>query len=122
MLTPATALAQAGGAAVPAGVAAQELTLERLFASPSLSGSAPRGVGLSPDGRLVTLLRNRPDDLERYDLWAIDPATGAARMLVDSKKFATGATLSATTCGRSIRPPARNGCSSTARSSPPALC
>ena len=42
----------------------------------------------------MTLLRNRPDDLERYDLWAIDPATGAARMLVDSKKFATGAVLS----------------------------
>ena len=54
----------------------------------------PRALQLSPDGKLVTLLRSRPDDLERYDLWAIDPATGAARMLVDSKKFATGAELS----------------------------
>ena len=73
---------------------AQRLTLERVFASPALTGAVPRALKLSPDGKLVTLLRNRPDDLERYDLWAIDPATGAARMLVDSKKFATGAVLS----------------------------
>ena len=86
---PATAMA-----AVEAPAAAQRLTLERVFASPSLTGTVPRAAKLSPDGKLVTLLRNRPDDLERYDLWAIDPATGAARMLVDSKKFATGAVLS----------------------------
>ncbi|MDQ3075363.1 MAG: DPP IV N-terminal domain-containing protein [Pseudomonadota bacterium] len=85
---------------MPAAVAAQvpaqsqRLTLERVFASPALTGAVPRSVKLSPDGKLVTLLRNRSDDLERYDLWAIDPLTGASRMLVDSKKFATGATLS----------------------------
>ena len=28
-----------------------ELTLERVFASPSLNGASPRGVKLSPDGR-----------------------------------------------------------------------
>lgn len=87
MLFPATASAQ--NTASP-----QKLTLERVFASPALSGAVPRAAKLSPDGKLVTLLRSRPDDLERYDLWAIDPTTGAARMLVDSKKFATGATLS----------------------------
>ena len=65
-----------------------------MFASPALTGAVPRAAKLSPDGKLVTVLRNRPDDLERYDLWAIDPATGTARMLVDSKKFATGAKLS----------------------------
>ena len=70
------------------------LTLERVFAAPSLTGSAPRGLKLSPDGKLVTLLRNRADDLERYDLWAIDPATGAARMLIDSKALGSGAVLS----------------------------
>ncbi|MDQ3078698.1 MAG: S9 family peptidase [Pseudomonadota bacterium] len=85
---PATATAQ------PTAASPQRLTLERVFASPALTGAVPRAAKLSPDGKLVTVLRNRPDDLERYDLWAIDPATGAARMLVDSKKFATGATLS----------------------------
>jgi dipeptidyl-peptidase-4 len=75
-------------------VAPQRLTLERIFASPALTGKVPRGAKLSPDGKLVTLLRNRPDDIERYDLWAIDPATGASRMLVDSKKVGSGAELS----------------------------
>ncbi len=90
ILIPASLNAQAPAAPV----ASQKLTLERVFASPALTGQVPRSAKLSPDGKLVTLLRNRPDDLERYDLWAIDPATGASRMLVDSKKFATGATLS----------------------------
>jgi dipeptidyl-peptidase-4 len=74
--------------------AARELTLERLFESPSLTGPAPRLPKLSPDGRLVTLLRNRPDEKERYDLWAIDAATGQARMLVDSKTIGSGAQIS----------------------------
>ncbi|MEA3034184.1 MAG: dipeptidyl-peptidase 4, partial [Sphingomonadales bacterium] len=79
-------------AAVP--VAARDLTLERLFQSPSLSGPVPRQPKLSPDGRLVTLLRNRADEKDRYDLWAIDAATGQARMLVDSKKVGTGGEIS----------------------------
>src|SRR3954451_429364 len=72
----------------------QPLTLERLFASPSLSGPTPRLLRLSPDGRLATLLRNRPEDRDRYDLWAVDTATGQARMLVDSSRVGSGAALS----------------------------
>ena len=68
----------------------QKLTLERVFASPNLAGSAPRALKLSPDGSLLTSLRPRPDDRERFDLWAVDTATGAARMLVDSTKFGGG--------------------------------
>ena len=49
---------------------------------------------LSPDGELLTFLRARPDDSDRYDLWAMDIASGAERMLVDSKKVGTGAELS----------------------------
>ena len=37
------------------------------------------------------MLRNRADDRERYDLWALDTATGEWRMLVDSQKVGTGA-------------------------------
>ena len=69
----------------------QPLTLERVFDSPSLSGPAPRSPALSPDGKYATLLKPRPSDSERYDLWAIDTATGAERMLVDSTKFGGGA-------------------------------
>ncbi len=60
------------------------LSIERLFASPSLSGSKPRGVAFSPDGRRVTFLKGRADDLSRYDLWAFDVETGQQSLLVDS--------------------------------------
>ncbi|ODP36120.1 S9 family peptidase [Sphingomonas turrisvirgatae] len=93
----AAALMMAAGA-MPAeaqqAAGARPLTLERVFANPALDGSAPRALKLSPDGRLVTLLRNRADEKERYDLWAMDTATGKWRMLVDSKKVGTGAALS----------------------------
>jgi len=81
-------------AQTPPPIPQQELTLERLFASPSLSGPTPRLLRLSPDGRLATLLRNRSDDRDRYDLWAVDTATGQARMLVDSSRVGSGAALS----------------------------
>jgi dipeptidyl-peptidase-4 len=74
--------------------AARDLTIERVFESPNLAGPSPRLPKLSPDGRLVTVLRNRADEKDRYDLWAIDAVTGQARMLVDSKKIGTGAELS----------------------------
>ena len=73
---------------------AADLTLERLFQSPSLSGATPRSLKLSPDGRVATLLRNRADDRDRFDLWAVDTATGQSRMLVDSLKLGSGADIS----------------------------
>jgi dipeptidyl-peptidase-4 len=88
-LVAATALS-----AIPAAAAAADLTLERVFASPALAGASPRLPRLSPDGRLVTLLRNRPDEKDRYDLWAIDAETGQARMMVDSKRIGSGAEVS----------------------------
>ncbi len=69
---------------------AVQLTLERVFASPDLAGASPRALKLSPDGSLLTSLRSRADDRERLDLWAVDTATGEARMLVDSTKFGGG--------------------------------
>lgn len=74
--------------------AGQPLTLERVFASPDLAGATPRALKLSPDGKYVTVLRNRAEDRDRFDLWAMDTATGEWRMLVDSQKIGTGAELS----------------------------
>jgi dipeptidyl-peptidase-4 len=81
-------------AAVAAPAIAGDLPLDRVFSSPALSGPTPRQAKLSPDGKFVTLLKNRPADKDRYDLWAIDTATGAERMLVDSEKIGTGAAIS----------------------------
>ncbi|QQN73710.1 DPP IV N-terminal domain-containing protein [Croceicoccus sp. YJ47] len=70
------------------------LTLERVFASPALDGPGPRVPRLSPDGRYLTVLRNREDDRERYDLWAFDREANAWSMLVDSEKLGSGRELS----------------------------
>ena len=93
-------------AALPTNVVAQEettamksaeagtLSFERVFASPSLNGPAPRLAKLSPDGRYLTLLRNREDEKDRYDLWAFDRQGGEWRMLVDSEALGSGRELS----------------------------
>ncbi|MES2337554.1 MAG: DPP IV N-terminal domain-containing protein [Pseudomonadota bacterium] len=79
---------------IPDQARAEDLTLKRVFASPDLAGEQPRSLKLSPDGRLLTSLRPRAEEKDRYDLWAMDTATGAWRMLVDSKKVGSGAELS----------------------------
>jgi dipeptidyl-peptidase 4 len=82
--------------AVPAMAADKPpvLTLERVFGDPSLNGAQPQSLKLSPDGTLVTSVRNRDSEKERFDLWALDTRTGESRMLVDSKKVGSGAELS----------------------------
>ncbi|GGY56294.1 S9 family peptidase [Parvularcula lutaonensis] len=75
----------AATALLPATSFAEELSLDRLFASPSLTGTSPRAVAYAPDGSLVTFLKAREDDASRLDLWAYDVETGEASMLVDSK-------------------------------------
>lgn len=100
---PASAHAPGEGmsmAAAPASAPApvDRLDFARVFASPSLAGPAPRGVRLSPDGRWLTLLRNRAEDRERYDLWGYERKKGAAqghwRMLLDSQQLSSGHALS----------------------------
>ena len=95
MLSVAPAHAGEQPVTAPAAQAeAKSLDFERVFASPGLNGAVPRGVKLSPDGRWLTLLRNRPDDRERYDLWGFDRRNGKWTMLVDSLKLGSGKELS----------------------------
>ena len=70
------------------------LSFEQVFASPSLNGATPRQAKLSPDGRYLTLLRNRDKDKDRYDLWGYDRESGSWTMLVDSEKLGSGRALS----------------------------
>ncbi len=81
-------------AATAADAVSQPLTLKRVFASPDLAGPQPRALRLSPDGALLTSLRPRADEKERFDLWALDTRTGREWMLVDSRQVGTGAELS----------------------------
>src|SRR3546814_4610248 len=75
-------------------VEAKPLTLEWLFADPSLDGASLRAVRPSPDGRLVAYLKSRDDDAQRRDLWLVGRDGRNARMLVDTATLGSGAALS----------------------------
>src|SRR5687767_760570 len=68
-------------------VSAEPLTIARIFADPDLAGPRLRAPKFSPDGRYVTYLQGKPDNKDQLDLWAFDTRSGAARMLVDSRKL-----------------------------------
>ena len=59
-----------------------ELTIERIFASPDLSGPSLRQAELSPAGDRVTFVRGREDDRELMDLWEYHIEDGEMRRLV----------------------------------------
>ncbi len=80
----AAALAALAVTASASPASAPRLTPERVFADPDLSGPTARGVQISPDGRLVTFLRAKPDDQTVQDLWAQPVAGGEARRLIDA--------------------------------------
>lgn len=64
--------------------ASNRLDIERIFATPDISGDSPMGVQISPDGERVTLLRGKQDDPDRYDLWEYHIESGQLRRLVDA--------------------------------------
>jgi dipeptidyl-peptidase-4 len=70
--------------AVAAAPHAQELTIDRLFDAPALSGPSIVELQVSPDGSRVTYLQGRADDKDRLDLWEYRIHDGQARVLVDS--------------------------------------
>lgn len=65
-------------------VSAEQLTIERLVASPSLNGPSVQGLEMSPDGRRITFLRGKEENKSQLDLWEFDARSGVASLLVDS--------------------------------------
>jgi dipeptidyl-peptidase-4 len=76
-------LATAALAMISTIASAEELPIARVFDAPALNGPTPRGVELSPDGRLVTYLKPEPDDQTTFDLWAQPVAGGEPHRLVE---------------------------------------
>src|SRR5450755_172835 len=67
---------------------AAELTIDRLFDAPALSGPSIAGLKISPDGSRVTYLQGKPQDKDRLDLWEYNLHDARARILVDSNVLA----------------------------------
>ncbi len=63
---------------------AENLSLERIYASPSLNGATLSKPALSPDGKRATFLRGKETDRNQIDLWEYNIESGELRMLVDS--------------------------------------
>ena len=67
-----------------------QLTIERIYSSPSLNGQTPKSLKFSPDGSRVTYLQGKSDDLYRYDLWEYNIARKENKLLVDSQSLFSG--------------------------------
>jgi dipeptidyl-peptidase-4 len=76
--------------AVATAPQAAELTIDRLFDAPALSGPTIIGLKISPDGARVTFLQGKPNDKDRLDLWEYNIRDAQARVLVDSDLLAPG--------------------------------
>src|SRR5271154_3395181 len=74
--------------AVASAPHAAELTIDRLFDAPALSGPTIVGLKISPDGSRVTYLQGKSEDKDRLDLWEYNIHEGRARILVDSRVLA----------------------------------
>ena len=86
----APALVACAAATAPGGAAphAAELTIERLFEAPALSGPSIVGLQISPDASRVTYLKGKAEDKDRLDLWEYNIHDARERILVDSKVLA----------------------------------
>lgn len=81
MLIFANPLRIAVSAAQQPGEIRNQLTVERIYSAPSLSGRILRDTVWSPDGKLLTYL---DDGGGGPEIWAVDAATGRRHVLVDA--------------------------------------
>jgi len=88
ILGSAVLLAEVPAPARAQAVAGKPLTVERIYGEPSLSGKLTGGVEWSPDGKLLSYFSTGDEDpAEGTEIWALDAATGAKRVLVDAHKL-----------------------------------
>jgi dipeptidyl-peptidase 4 len=73
-----TAAAQQTGS----GGGRNQLTVERIYSAPSLSGRPLRDTMWSPDGKLLTYLDENAGEPE---IWAVEASTGQRHVLVDAR-------------------------------------
>ena len=78
--------ARAQSSAAPA----KELTVERIYSAPSLSGQLTEGIEWAPDSKRISYLaRNGAGPDAAVELWTMDAATGARKVLVSAETLRT---------------------------------
>jgi dipeptidyl-peptidase 4 len=74
----------------PAPAASKPLTVERIYGEPSLSGRLTKGLEWSLDGKLLSYFNSSSEvPAAPSEIWVVDVATGARRVLVPADKLAT---------------------------------
>ena len=64
----------------------RELTVERIYGTPSLSGNPTTGIQWSPDAKRISYLEPSPQgNSAETQLWTMDAATGERKVLVNSE-------------------------------------
>lgn len=74
-----------------ASTAAQQaqLTVDRIYSQPSLSGRLTRGIAWSPDGKRLSYLDTQGAGKDsKTELWSLDTATGERSLLISADKLA----------------------------------
>jgi dipeptidyl-peptidase 4 len=73
-------------AQAPAG--RRELTVDRIYSQPSLSGRMTRGLTWAPDGKQLTYLDTTGTGKQaRTELWSMDATTGERKVVVTAEKL-----------------------------------
>ena len=67
-----------------------DLTVERLFGNPPLTGTLPTRLKFAPDGRYIAYLKAASDDRERLDLWRVDLDGGEHRCWLNAAELPAG--------------------------------
>src|SRR4029077_9324930 len=77
-------------AAQQTAASGKALTVERIYAQPSLSGRLTRGLTWAPDGKQLSYFETKGAGKEaKTELWVMDAANGQQRLLVGSDKLET---------------------------------
>ncbi len=77
----------------PAAANPGELTVARLFQSPSLSGHLSPGLAWMPDGKRLSYIENTGSGKNaKHELWVVDAATGSRSILVSGDQWASALT------------------------------
>jgi dipeptidyl-peptidase 4 len=85
-IAPASVFAQHSAATATAEPG--QLTVDRIYSQPSLSGRLTRGLMWSPDGKQLSFFETRGAGREaKIELWSMDPATGNRALLVPAEKL-----------------------------------
>src|SRR5256885_2114367 len=84
----AAILSLSSAAQQPAAAPGKVLTVERIYAQPSLSGRLTRGLVWTPDGKEISYFEIKGSGKDaKKELWVMDAASGERRILVEAERL-----------------------------------